>query len=229
MGLGSRIAITGGAIIGAILLLAYVGNKTDILGRFTRGLTSIGGAIGQGVGGGLVAIPQGVGKAFGLGLAGTDPITAEVYDPLGLKKAYSDFLKSLGITDPFQAFNDPTNNPLPTADAYSPNVFDSSVITPSLRVYSDIATSSKSVRTGFQKIASLNRALAAASGGKAKSISAGAGAGRTRSSIATSQKGKAAQARARARAAARKKGKSCFNENLITGGVEKIDYRYPYM
>ena len=229
MGLGGRIAITGGAIIGAILLLAYVGNKTDILGRFTRGLTSIGGAIGQGVGGGLVAIPQGLGTAFGRAFVGTDAITGQPLDPLGLKAWYSDFLKSIGVTDPFQSFNDPNsfdfkNNP------YIPNLSDSSILTTYQRqnadTYSGYVTSQN--KKVPYKVTQTKTGAKVTLGGKSYSVATNKPSFKKGSGKISTKGGKTIS-KASARKSAAKKGKACFNQLTEMGGVERIDYRYPYM
>ena len=231
MGIGGRIAITGGAIIGSILLLAYVGNKTNILNRFSSGLTSIGRSIGLGVGGGLAAIPQGVGAAFGRAFVGTDPITAQPLDPLGWKKAYTDFLKSLGITDPFAAYNDPNSQTQNTANnPYVPNLSDPSIITYQQRENSDTYSgfvTSKGVRVPF-KTTYTSTGANVSLGGKSYSV----GINRptvSKGSAKISTKGGKTISKASARKSAKKKGKSCYNQDTEMGGVERIDYRYPYM
>ena len=66
MGYGKKIAFTGAGIVAAIFFVAWLANRTDVLNKFVKGATSIGSAIGQGVGGGIGAVPIG----FGQGISG---------------------------------------------------------------------------------------------------------------------------------------------------------------
>lgn len=226
MGLGQRIAFTGGGIIAAILLIAYIATKTDILQRFTQGLKNIGLSIGQGVGGGLANIPRGV-------IEGSSQSFLEAgnADPLGLKAAWNDFLKQFGLKSEGGGITgkiteiDPTSDDSGSGGYYNPAMADNSIVLPADRIYSDTKTtlSNYAKSLGFTGAATRNIKKVSISGTGKASVTRTVKKGS--SSISRSAAGQKAQANSRARAAARKKSRSCYNEDAHMGGVGKIDYQ----
>ncbi len=169
MGLPRRIALTGGLTIGAIIAVAYLASKTDILQKFAGGLSSIGKYVGLGVGEGVANIPRGVTQGFAnvFGEAGKE-------DPLGLKKAYNDWLNSMGIATPAGI----TGGVIPSAYA-EPQIAGSSgaaggqamvdpLITPAVREYEDylkrtgINTPSYTSKSGLTTIPSYKTGVVSA-------------------------------------------------------------------
>ncbi len=133
MGLPRKIALTGGLTIAAIIAVAFLASKTDILQKFAGGLSSIGRYVGLGVGEGVANIPRGVTEGFAnvFNQAGSQ-------DPLGLKKAYNDWLNSIGIATPAGI----TGGVIPTAAADlggSTLDQDGTIVSPANRETIDIA------------------------------------------------------------------------------------------
>ena len=245
MGLAQKIALTGGLSIGAILLVAFLATRTKILERVQTGLTNTGRALGLGIGGGIggaiTGAAQGATQQLQKGfdyygtsferfwnfLQGKDTLSGQSLHP----ELY-DYCKKY----PAECQN-PNNQDVNRNNPYVPNLSDPSIVNPNNRNYSDISkyygattqqTLSNYARSlGFTGAATRNISKVSVSGSGVASVTRRVSKGS--SAIGRSPAGRAAQAKSRARAAARKKGKACFNADTETGGVERIDYRYPYM
>lgn len=224
MGLGKSIALKGGGIIAAILLVSIFAQKTGILQKFVSGVSNIGSSVGQAVGEGVANIPKGV--VAGVANVYRDANTS--YDLLGLKKGYADLLKGLGLEDPFAglqpAYADPTspNAASPQGTVLNPPLSDASIVTPQNRAVSDAIKA-----VGFGNYGTVT-ATKSSTGGSIVSVTRHISVAQQQASRAASPSRAASfaktQAASRARAAARKKGK-CYNEGLAMGGVGQITYR----
>lgn len=218
MGIGQKIAITGGGIIAAILLVAYAANKTNILDLFKTGLGKVGQSVGGAVGGAVGNIPLG----FFEGLGGSFVSASKDYDPFGFKKAYADFLASIGVTDPFAAYNP---DPAIVTDPRDPTV------TPQNRAWSDVVAQYAAINAN-RKPSPIPANLLRAVPINAK-VGYNAFTGKTSSLASASKKVSVSAARgpavrgglSKSKAKARKKARSCYNEDLSMGGINKIDYR----
>lgn len=211
MGLGKSIAIKGGAIIGAILLIAVIASKTDILKKFSSGLGNIGLSIGQGVGLGVANIPKGVLQGVGTVVSGQGE------DVLGLKKAYNDFFAKYGLEDPFAKYNvlppiyGEIQNPNDSTDTTGINV------NPQLRVGTIAYTNALRLATGSRSVAT-SRTV---SGGVTKTSYSGSVANR-----ATAVRGSINRSIKSAQRAKKARGTGkCFNVGLDMGGIGSIVYR----
>lgn len=222
MGLGKSIALKGGGIIAAILLVSIFAQKTGILKKFVSGVSNIGSSVGQAVGEGVANIPKGVVA----GVANVYRDANQSYDLLGLKKAYADLLKGLGLEDPFAglqpAYADPTSPNANQGTVLNPPLSDAAIVTPQNRSLSDLIKAA-----GFGNYGKVT-AIKFNSDGSISSLSRHVSVADQRASVAASPSRAAtfakAQAAARARASARKKGK-CYNDGLPMGGVGQITYR----
>lgn len=230
MGLGKSIALKGGGIIAAILLIAVIANKTGILQKFVSGVSNIGSSVGLAVGQGVANIPKGVVE----GVANVYRDANTGYDLLGLKKGYADFLKALGVEDPFAglqpAYADPYSptSVNPQGIILNPNLSDASIVTPAQRALSDAIQKANYGSYGQVTSYSTVGNKSISSGGKVASVARKVSVSSQQASRAASPSRAASfaktQASARARASARKKGK-CYNDGLPMGGVGQIIYR----
>lgn len=94
-GTGMDLLLAGLFLGGGILALGYANKRFGILSKLISGAGTLGTSIGQSVGLGLTNIPKGLveGTAAAFNNAGSE-------DPLGLKKAYNDWLISVGLAKP---------------------------------------------------------------------------------------------------------------------------------
>lgn len=97
-GTGKDLLLTGLFLGVGILALGYANKKFGIMNKLISGAGALGTGIGQSVGLGLTNIPKGLvtGATGAFNEAGT-------MDPLGLKKAYNDWLISMGLLKPEDA------------------------------------------------------------------------------------------------------------------------------
>jgi len=81
MGIGQKIALTGGLSIAAVLALLYVANKTDIFNKFIQGARQTGATLGQALGGGVSEFFTNIPGSF---FSGTQPSSPTGTGKLGL-------------------------------------------------------------------------------------------------------------------------------------------------
>lgn len=147
MGLPKKIALTGGLLIGSIVLVAVLAKKTNILSGVKTGLSNIGSSLGTGLGQGF----QNLGTGFWGGLTGIGQQAAGS-NWLSNQAGLQDLLKGLNpFADPLvqQAYGEVSPGAAGAAAAAS-----GQTVTPSAREYSDLVgktvnISSKSVQNAL--------------------------------------------------------------------------------
>lgn len=215
MGLGQQIAIKGGSIIAAILLVAYAASKTNILERIKTGLPSTGLAVGQGIGGALAAIPVGIGQG-GAGVL-----------EQGVKSAQEWFGKNQGqpvewwkgLLGPWwfpSAATEPSNG---APINVQPSTPDNTVINQSNRDYSDSIPFFARPRAGTTIKA------VTTSGGRITSVTRRVSSSAVKAAASPARLAHIAAVKRRAVARAKRRGKKCFNSDVDFGGTGHIDYR----
>lgn len=143
MGLPRKIALTGGLLIGSIVLIAVLAKKTNILAGVKTGLSNIGSSLGTGLGQGF----QNLGTGFWGGLTGIGQQAAGS-NWLSNQAGLQDILKGLNpFADPLvqQAYGEVSPSAAGAAAAAG-----DTTITPSAREYSDLVGQTIIVKTPTQ-------------------------------------------------------------------------------
>ncbi len=140
MGLPKKIALTGGLLIGSIVLIAVLAKKTNILSGVKTGLSNIGSSLGTGLGQGI----QNLGTGFWGGLTGIGQQAAGS-NWLSSRAGLEDLLKGLNpFADPrvLQAYGEVS----PDAAGAGAAAADTTV-TPSAREYSDLVGQTVNIKS----------------------------------------------------------------------------------
>ena len=181
----------------------------------------MGSTIGEAFGSGIASIPGGFLKPFGINFGDS---SKEPPPPTNPQTPFN----------PFQAFNPLSWFQLGLGlgqGANNPPLSDPSIVNQGNRTNSDSGGttyygSSPTVPSFARPRASSRITSVRTSGGSISSVTRRVSAKGGRGSAVTRSLSKS---KAKARASARRKGKACYNQATEMGGVERIDYRYPYM